>query len=222
MIRRNLYVGTENRMAARAHLYRGVRITNHESLITMKVRINPSIFREYDIRGVVGRDITPDVAEAIARGYAAYIRSRIPDSVSLIPVVVGRDNRESSPWIRDAVVGALPASGCDVVDVGTVITPVFYFARVHYGIDGGVMITASHNPPEFNGFKLAHGFGTIYGEEIQEIRRLAERGEQVSGSGSIEHQDIVPIYQAMLKEKIRFGARRLRIVLDCGNGTAGL
>src|SRR2546425_419716 len=112
MIRRNLYVGTENRMAARAHLYRGVRITNHELLITMKVRINPSIFREYDIRGVVGRDITPDVAGAIARGYATYIRSRLPAPVSHIPVVVGRDNRESSPWIRDAVVEGLAAGGC--------------------------------------------------------------------------------------------------------------
>src|SRR2546428_12979554 len=107
MIRRNLYVGTENRMAARAHLYRGVRITNHELLITMKVRINPSIFREYDIRGVVDRDLTPDVAEAIARAYAAFLRSRIQDPGSRIPVIVGRDNRASSPWIRDSVVRGL-------------------------------------------------------------------------------------------------------------------
>src|SRR3989442_5567804 len=152
----------------------------------MKVRINPNIFREYDIRGVVGRDIMPDAAEAIARAYAAFLRSRIPDPGSGIPVVVGRDNGESSPWIRDAVVGGLAASGCDVVDVGTVITPVFYFARVHYGIDGGVMITASHNPPEFNGFKLAHGFGTIYGDEIQAVRRLAEAGGTLSGGGGVD------------------------------------
>src|SRR2546425_5961708 len=135
----------------------------------MKVRINPSIFREYDIRGVVGGDITPDVAEAIARGYSVYLRRSSSPSPPLggegvgeggrLPVIVGRDNRESSPWIRDAVVRGLVASGCDVVDIGTVITPVFYFARVHDGIDGGVMITASHNPPEFNGFKLAHGLG---------------------------------------------------------------
>jgi phosphomannomutase/phosphoglucomutase len=188
----------------------------------MKVRINPTIFREYDIRGVVGCDLTPDVAEAIARAYAVHLRSQSPDPSAPLPVIVGQDNRQSSPEMGQAVRQSLAASGCQVIDLGTVITPIFYFARVHYGIDGGVMITASHNPPEFNGFKLAHGFGTIYGEEIQEIRRLAERGEQVSGSGSMEHRDIVPIYRAMLKEKIRFGARRLRIVLDCGNGTAGL
>src|SRR3989442_9319696 len=152
----------------------------------MKVRINPSIFREYDIRGVVGRDLTPDVVEAIAMGYVAYLRSRLPAPGSRIPVVVGRDNRESSPWIRDSVVRGLVASGCDVVDIGTVITPVFYFARVHDGIDGGVMITASHNPPEFNGFKLAHGFGTIYGDEIQAVRRLAEAGGTLSGGGGVD------------------------------------
>ncbi len=195
----------------------------------MKVRINPTIFREYDIRGVVGSDLTADVAEAIARAYAAYLRragSSLPtgDKVGQgnIPVVVGRDNRESSPWIRDAVVRGLVASGCHVVDIGTVITPSFYFARVHYGIDGGVMITASHNPPEFNGLKLARGFGTIYGEEIQEVGRLAERGEHIVGSGSVEPRDVAPVYRAMLQEKIRLGSRRLRVVLDCGNGTASL
>ena len=188
----------------------------------MKVRINPSIFREYDIRGVVGPDLTPDVAEAIARAYATYLRSRLPDPGSRIPVVVGRDNRESSPWIRDAVVRGLRTSGCDVVDIGTVITPVFYFARVHYGIDGGVMITASHNPPEFNGFKLAHGFGTIYGDEIQAVRRLADAGETISGNGRLEEREVVPAYRKMLQQKVTLGPRRLRVVLDCGNGTASL
>src|SRR2546426_7044970 len=196
----------------------------------MKVRINPSIFREYDIRGVVGRDLTPDVAEAIARAYATYLRRSSSPSPPgggegagegvRLPVVVGRDNRESSPWIRDSVVRGLRASGCDVVDIGTVITPVFYFARVHYGIDGGVMITASHNPPEFNGFKLAHGFGTIYGDEIQTVRRLADAGETISGNGAVEERDVVPAYRSMLKQKIMLGPRRLRDVLDCGNGTA--
>ncbi len=210
----------------------------------MPVRINPTIFREYDIRGVVGSDLTPEVAVAIARAYAVSLqRSSSPSPPrggegkaspepersewfrgegGRCPVVVGRDNRESSPWISEAVVRGLVASGCQVLDLGTVITPVFYFARVHYGIDGGVMITASHNPPEFNGFKLAHGFGTIYGEEIQAVRRLAERGEQVRGHGTVESRDVVPAYRAMLKEKIRLGPRRLRVVLDCGNGTASL
>ncbi len=188
----------------------------------MRVRVNPTIFREYDIRGVVGTDLTPEVAETIARAYATFLQARLPAPGSRLPMVVGHDNRESSPWISEAVTRGLVASGCQVIDLGTVITPIFYFARVHYGIDGVVMITASHNPPEFNGFKLAHGFGTIYGEEIQEIRRLAERGEQVDGRGIVEHRDVVPAYRAMLKQKIRLGPRRLRVVLDCGNGTASL
>ncbi len=185
------------------------------------VTISPTIFREYDIRGVAGRDITPEVAEAIARAYASYLRTEGAQERET-PVLVGRDNRESSPWIRDAVVRGLVGSGCRVVDIGTVITPVFYFARVHYGIDGGVMVTASHNPPEFNGFKLAHGFGTLYGEQIQQIRRLAEAGEFVGGVGSVEARDVIPAYRAMLREKVRLGPRRLRVVTDCGNGTASL
>ena len=183
----------------------------------MPTKINPTIFREYDIRGVVGREITVETAGAIARAYAGYLRER-----SERRVVVGRDLRDSSPQIRDAVVTALVESGCGVTDIGTVITPVFYFARVHLGIDGGVMITASHNPPEFNGFKLAHGFGTIYGAEIQEIRRIAASGEFVSGTGRVAHHDVLPAYRTMLGEKIRLGPRRLRAVVDCGNGTASL
>jgi phosphomannomutase/phosphoglucomutase len=194
----------------------------------MRAAINPTIFREYDIRGVAGSDITPQTAEAIARAYAAYLHAHFPrpgeqgGGEGGMPVLVGRDNRASSPWIRDAVVRGLVASGCHVVDIGTVITPVFYFARVHVGIDGGVMITASHNPPEFNGFKLAGGPGTLYGEQIQQIRRLAEAGPVVRGQGTVQTRDVTPAYRAMLKDKIRLGPRRLRVVVDCGNGTASL
>ncbi|HEY3248403.1 MAG TPA: phosphomannomutase/phosphoglucomutase [bacterium] len=179
--------------------------------------MNPTIFREYDIRGIAGTEVTPRTAAAIARAYAVFLRR-----ADVSDVIVGRDNRESSPALRDAVVDALAGSGCRVTDVGTVITPVFYFARVHWEIDGGVMITASHNPPEFNGFKLAHGFATLYGEQIQEIRRLADDGASVSGSGRVTGADIVPAYLAMLREKIVLGPRRLRVVVDCGNGTASV
>jgi len=181
------------------------------------------MFREYDIRGVVGRDLTPDVAETIARAYAAYLaREDAPEDGQPVQVIVGGDNRDSSPAMREAVIRGLTRSGCDVIDIGTVITPVFYFARVHYGLDGGVMITASHNPPEFNGFKLAHGYATIYGDEIQQIRRLAEAGRFPVGRGRLRGDDVVPAYRAMLREKIRLGPRRLRVVVDCGNGTASL
>lgn len=179
--------------------------------------ISPQIFREYDIRGVFGQDFTPQGASAIARAYARYLADR-----GVREVIVGYDNRASSPTLKDAVVDALVRSGCAVTDIGMVPTPVFYFARVHLGVDGGVMITASHNPPEYNGFKLSHGFGTLYGQEIQEIRRLAETGAVVEGVGSVRQADPKPAYRAMLCEKIRLGPRRLRVVVDCGNGTASV
>ncbi|MDR7419930.1 MAG: phosphomannomutase/phosphoglucomutase [Armatimonadota bacterium] len=180
------------------------------------VTINPAIFREYDIRGVVGVDLTPEVAGQIAR---AYVALRLGLGA---PLVVGRDNRSHSPVLSDAVARAAAESGCRVTDIGTVISPTFYFARVHWGIDGGVMVTASHNPSEFNGFKLGGGAGTLHGEEIQAVRRRAETGPFLSGPGGIETRDATAPYRETLREKIRLGPRRLRVALDCGNGTASL
>jgi phosphomannomutase/phosphoglucomutase len=184
------------------------------------VIVNRSIFREYDIRGVVDQDLNPDVAEAIARAYGLWLKRR---GTPTRQVVVGQDNRASSPAVAGAAITGLRRTGFDVVDIGTVITPVFYFARVHFRIDGGVMVTASHNPAQFNGFKLAHGFGTLYGEEIQEVRRLIDDGGEGGGPhGALERRDAVTPYLAMVRQKIRLGPRRLRVVVDCGNGTAGL
>lgn len=178
--------------------------------------ISPTIFREYDIRGVVGADLTPDVARQIARAYAATLGT--PGA----QVVLGRDNREHSPMLATAAARGLTESGFDVVDINTVIAPTFYFARVHWGIDGGMMVTASHNPPEFNGFKLAGGFGTLHGEQIQAVRRRAETGPFLDGQGHIIARDITATYTGMLREKICLGPRRLRVAVDCGNGTASL
>jgi len=178
--------------------------------------IPPEIFREYDIRGVVGTELTPEVAATIGRAYAATLAA--PGR----PVVLGRDNRDHSPRLAQAVAEGLAASGCEVTDIGTVITPTFYFARVHWGIDGGVMVTASHNPSEFNGFKLAGGFSTLYGEQIQAIRRRADAGPFVDGRGRVASRDITSAYTDMLRGKIRLGPRRLKVALDCGNGTASL
>jgi phosphomannomutase/phosphoglucomutase len=181
------------------------------------VDIPPEIFREYDIRGIVGEDLTPEGAEVIARAYATYLR-RFRERT----VIVGYDNRLSSPALRDAVIKGLTESGMDVLDIGMVITPVFYYARIHYGVDGGMMITASHNPPEYNGFKLTHGHATLYGEEIQEIRRIALQGDFPTGRGTVEARDALGAYRQMIREKIRLGPRRLRVVVDCGNGTSSL
>ncbi len=179
-----------------------------------------AIFREYDIRGVFGHDLTPEVAARVARAFVAYLRREAGEGP--LPVVVGHDNRLSSPVLHRAVVDALVESGCAVTDVGLVTTPVFYFARVHLGIDAGVMVTASHNPPEYNGFKLAHGFGTLYGEQIQEVRRLAEAGARVDGQGSVRQVDVLPAYRAAVRDRVKLGPRRLRVVVDCGNGTASV
>ncbi|MDR7555991.1 MAG: phosphomannomutase/phosphoglucomutase [Armatimonadota bacterium] len=178
--------------------------------------IAAEIFREYDIRGVVGTELSPEVARRIARAYAAE------RGLAGQAVVLGRDNRTHSPALAAAVAEGLAASGCRVLDIGTVITPTFYFARVHWEIDGGVMVTASHNPPEFNGFKLAGGFGTLYGDQIQAIRRRAVEGPFVDGAGTVESRDATGPYRAMLRERIRLGPRRVKVVLDCGNGTASL
>ncbi len=180
------------------------------------MEVNPAIFREYDIRGVVGTDLTPDVAAAIAGAYAGGYTAEGDE------VVVGRDNRDHSPMLAAAVAQGLASAGRTAVEIGTVITPAFYFARVHWGIDGGVMVTASHNPSEFNGFKLGGGFGTLHGEQIQEVLRRVRSDAIPSGRGAVEAREINEAYGAMLGEKIRLGPRRLKVALDCGNGTASL
>jgi phosphomannomutase/phosphoglucomutase len=179
--------------------------------------MDPSVFREYDIRGVVDVDMTADDAEVLARAWGTYLIDH-----GRREALVGHDTRASSPSFRDAVIRGLTATGVTAIDIGTVVTPLFYWAREHYQIDGGVMITASHNPAEFNGFKLALGPATIYGEEIQDVRRLMESGRFRAGEGAVEHRDPVPAYLAMLRDKIHLGPRPLKVVVDAGNGTAAL
>ncbi|MCL8208104.1 MAG: phosphomannomutase/phosphoglucomutase [Actinomycetia bacterium] len=179
--------------------------------------MNPTVFREYDIRGVVDQDITVDDVCRLGRAWGTYLRRQGRDTA-----VLGYDTRASSPAFRDAMTEGLVATGIHVVDIGTVTTPIFYWSRIHLGIDGGVMITASHNPAEFNGFKLALGPATLYGREIQAVRALMEAGTFADGSGSVRREDPVPAYLAMLRDKIRLGPRRLRVVVDTGNGTASL
>ncbi|SFG61691.1 phosphomannomutase / phosphoglucomutase [Desulfotomaculum arcticum] len=178
--------------------------------------INPDIFRQYDIRGVADRDLTPGVVELLGRAFGSYVRAH-----GSAEVIVGRDNRASSDRLRENLVQGLHAAGCRVIDVGQVVTPMVYYARVHFGVDGAVMITGSHNPPDENGFKISLGAGTIYGEEIQRLREMMEREDFTAGSGAVEQRDIVGPYMAMLQDKIKPGPRRLKVAVDCGNGTAG-
>ena len=179
--------------------------------------INPEIFREYDIRGVADSDLTSEVVASIGQAYGTYIQSFGSNKI-----IVGRDNRLSSERLRDNLVEGLTAAGCEVIDIGVVTTPMLYYSRAYLGIDGAVMITGSHNPGEFNGFKMGRGQGTIYGEEIQKLRLLIEEGTFAVGQGSVSAFNIWPAYLEMLTERIQLGPYKLKVVVDAGNGTAGL
>ncbi len=180
--------------------------------------IKHNIFRLYDIRGIVGEDLTEQAVYKIARAIASKAVSR-----GYKKIVLGRDNRMSSPRLREITIKALLESGCDIVDLGVVITPIFYFAARHLNIKAGLMITASHNSSEYNGFKMLLGETTIYGEEIQEIRQIAESGEYISGTdGRLIELDIINDYMEMIKGKIQLGSKKLKVVVDCGSGTASL
>ncbi|HHY75347.1 MAG TPA: phosphomannomutase/phosphoglucomutase [Firmicutes bacterium] len=179
-------------------------------------RVNPSIFREYDIRGLVGEDLTQDTVRTIGLAYGTFLRRN-----GVTRAVVGRDCRLSSFAYSQAIADALLETGVDVIDIGLVTTPVLYFARIHYGIEGGVMVTGSHNPPEYNGFKLAFGPDTLYGEGIQEIRRIAESGSFMWGNGKIRKEDVIPAYVEDMASRVKLGPRKVKVVVDAGNGAAG-
>lgn len=177
--------------------------------------MNPLIFREYDIRARVGIDLTIEEVSSLGRALGAYYRRQGKRRLA-----VGRDCRLSSPQWQGRLMEALVASGCQVVDIGMCPTPVLYFAVRHLEADGGIIVTASHNPPEFNGFKICNGYHTIFGEEIQELLSLMQRGEAVEDSGSLESLEIIPAYQDYLTHNLCI-SRPLRIGMDAGHGTAG-
>jgi len=178
--------------------------------------MNREILREYDIRGEVDRDLTNDVARDIGRAFGTYMREHGKTRAS-----VGRDGRLSSVRLRDQVVRGMMDSGLTVTDVGLVPTPLFYFSLFTLHVDGGIMITGSHNPPEFNGFKIALGKSTIFGEEIQYLGRIIQEGRFLTGSGSyFEYPDIVEDYYGFLRKNIHL-AKRFKVVIDAGNGVGG-
>ena len=180
--------------------------------------INRSMFRQYDIRGRAGTELDDLAVQGIAAAFAAYVIE-----AGRKQVIVGRDNRFSSAGFRNIVVETLLKSGLNVIDIGELITPMFYFAARNLNVDAGMMITASHNPGHDNGFKLLLGTSTIYGEEIQQLAQMAEDGVGSTGdkSGNLEEINIVEDYVSDIKGRISLGSRKLKVVVDCGNGTAG-
>lgn len=179
--------------------------------------MNKAIFRQYDIRGHAVRDLTDDTVRLIGQAFGTYVQEQGSNEV-----LVGRDNRLSSDRLHKMLLKGLLDSGCHVIDIGLVVTPILYFAREHLGISGGVMITGSHNPPEENGFKLAYGEGTIYGDQIIKLRDMITENKLRSGSGTLQVRDVSESYLQMLADKIKLGKRPLKVAVDCGNGTASL
>lgn len=178
--------------------------------------MNRHIFREYDIRGIADRDLTDDVVRAVGRAFGERMHER-----RLLRVAVGRDVRLSSPRIAAALIEGLLDQGVHVLDVGEVPTPVLYFGILHLKADGGVMVTGSHNPIEYNGLKLSEGISSLYGPDIQELGRRAEAAGARSERGSMEKVSVDEPYLADLASRIRL-RRPLRVVCDPGNGAASI
>lgn len=177
--------------------------------------MNPNIFRAYDIRGLADQDLTDEVVEAIGKAYGTYLCRKGKKTV-----VTGRDVRLSSTRIQSALNRGILSTGMDVIDVGMVPTPVLYFAIVHFQADGGVMVTGSHNPIEFNGLKLSEGLASLYGEQIQALRQMIEKKDFENGQGQLIQKEIITSYKSMILEKIQLH-RPFKLVIDAGNGTAG-
>lgn len=180
--------------------------------------MNAHIFREYDIRGLVDKDLTIDVVEKLGKGLGTVVRQKGGTTIAL-----GRDCRESSTRFRDAMIKGLISTGISVMDIGVVPTPLTYFAANTLPVDGLAMITGSHNPPEYNGFKIGAGKTTFHGHEIQALRKLIEAGDFAKSDkpGTVTPFDIITPYNHFVKQTVKVGRKGMKIVIDAGNGTGG-
>src|SRR5436190_5088715 len=180
--------------------------------------IPATIFRQYDVRGIVDRDLTPAVATALGRAYAMYVDAHGEPGA----IAVGRDNRPSGPKLRDALVDGLTSAGRDVVDVGVVPTPLLYWSLHHVDVVGGIQITGSHNPPEYNGFKLSMGTASLHGDEIQILYQLTSKQPPAKKRGSVREEEVIDRYVDDIVKRTGKLKRPIRIVYDCGNGAGAL
>jgi phosphomannomutase/phosphoglucomutase len=181
----------------------------------MAQSIPTSIFKAYDIRGIVDETLTPDLVRRIgqALGSEALLRQQKT-------IVVGRDGRLSSPAIAGALIEGLRAAGCDVIDIGMAPTPVVYYAAQRIGTGSGIAVTGSHNPPNYNGLKMVLGGETLAGDTIQKLRQRVEQNDYLHGAGSLRTQEVIDDYIQRIVGDVKL-ARPLRVVIDCGNGVAG-
>ncbi len=177
--------------------------------------LHPGIFREYDIRGIADKELLDEDVEQLGRGLATYLIRHAGRKLC-----IGNDCRLSSPRLHDALLKGFLAAGAQVLDIGTVPTPVLYFSAVHFQADGAVMITGSHNPPEYNGFKSVCGPGTLYGQAIQDVKKLIQLNDFEAGQGTVQQVDAVTPYVDEVTSQFHF-SRKVKVVFDGGNGTAG-
>ena len=181
--------------------------------------MDKSIFREYDIRGVYPTQIDEQVAYTVGRSYGSYIQEKLKRNIC----GVGRDNRLSSPSLEKKLVQGITDSGCNVIDFGLVTTPIFYYACLKTNVIIGIMVTASHNPKDDNGFKFSFDhLGTARGDQVYDFRDYTLEGKFLSGKGQVTNFDPREYYKSFIKENIEMGSKKLKVVLDCGNGTTSL
>ncbi|HKJ68573.1 MAG TPA: phosphomannomutase/phosphoglucomutase [bacterium] len=178
--------------------------------------MNTYIFRKYDIRGRVKEDFTDDVVGALGKGFGTWSQRQGAGTIS-----ISGDIRLTSPHLQKKFAEGVLATGVNVIDAGTLPTPANYFSLYHLPIEGAVQITGSHNPPEYNGFKMSLKTGAVYGDQIQTIRQIIEKEDYETGSGELTQQDILGDYIDMVAEKIEL-QRPLKVAMDCGNASAGL
>jgi len=180
--------------------------------------IKEKIFREYDLRGIYQEDIDEDVAYTLGLSFGSFIQEKGYHSA-----IVGYDNRHSSVPLNEALIKGMLETGIAVYSLGLVTTPMYYFARYYLKEDCGIMITASHNPKEYNGFKIAFdSIGNAYGDKIQEFKEFTKKGNFLNGEGILLPYDIKDAYLEQIKQSVSFGSRKVKAVIDCGNGTGSI
>ncbi|MBN1365262.1 MAG: phosphomannomutase/phosphoglucomutase [Syntrophaceae bacterium] len=178
--------------------------------------MNPHVFREYDVRGFVNKDLNEDFVFNLGRAIGTYaVKNRIKN------MTIGRDCRLSSEAYQNFLIKGLNSAGINTIEIGLCATPILYFSIRHLHVGGGVMVTGSHNPPNFNGFKICIGHSTIYGKQIQELRKIMESGRYTRGASSAKQKDISKDYENYLFRKIKI-KRKIKAVVDAGNGVGGL
>ncbi len=180
------------------------------------IALDPDIFRAYDIRGVIGKTLDAEVARLVGQAVGTVVLKR-----NAGPAVVARDGRLSGPYLQDAMIGGITSTGCDVLDIGAVPTGVLYYAAHELAAGSGVMITGSHNPPDYNGFKIMVGGDPIHGEELKDFYRRITEGDLQTGTGTVQQENVVPQYIERIAQDIQL-EKPLKVVIDCGNGIGGV